>query len=90
MTPCYRHMSGNSAEQVFAGFFIRYFFELPGEIQVVPADDTVLDQPVAGFCVSARLQLVPIIQCLPLNDAICNCNCIALAMGAIRTRTMLF
>ena len=47
MTPCYRRMSGNSAEQVVAGFFIRCIYELPGEIQVVPADDTVPDEQVS-------------------------------------------
>ena len=45
--PCFRRMSDNSAEQVVAGFFIRYFFELPGEIQVVPADEIVPDEQVS-------------------------------------------
>ena len=32
-------MSRNGPAQIFAGFFIRRFFELPGEIQVIPTDD---------------------------------------------------
>ena len=35
--------------KIFFGFSIRCLFELVSEVEVVPADDGVLDKAVAGF-----------------------------------------
>nr|WP_240686423.1 hypothetical protein [Aliiroseovarius marinus] len=42
-------MCGNRAPQVFSGFLIRGLFELVGEVEVVPTDDAVFDEAVAGL-----------------------------------------
>ena len=42
-------MGGDHAEHVFPGFGVIGFFDPAGEVEIVPADDAVLDEPVAGF-----------------------------------------
>ena len=42
-------MCGDRATQVFFGFLIRGPFELVGEVEVVPTDDAVFDEAVAGL-----------------------------------------
>ena len=42
-------MGGDDVEQIFSCVLVRGFFELMGEIEIIPADDAVLDQPVAGL-----------------------------------------
>ena len=43
-------MDCGQSQQVFFGFRVWRFFYLSGEIKIIPADDTVFDQPVAGLC----------------------------------------
>ena len=42
-------MGGNGAAQHFSGFRVCGLFDLAGKVQVIPADDAVLDEPVAAF-----------------------------------------
>ena len=42
-------MCCDCAAQVFLGLCVWGLFDLPGEIEVIPADDGVLDKPVAGL-----------------------------------------
>mgnify|MGYP003640524703 CR=1 FL=1 len=42
-------MCSDRATQVFSGFFIRGLFELVSEVEVVPTDDAVFDETVAGL-----------------------------------------
>ena len=43
-------MGNDCASQIFTGLGIRRLLDLSGEIEIIPADDGVPDQPVAGFC----------------------------------------
>ena len=43
-------MIADEAAQIFFGLFIGGFFELAGKIEVIPANDTIFDEAVAGFC----------------------------------------
>ena len=49
MAPSGWHMNSNGATPVFAGFSSWRFFEMSGEIQVIPEDDAILDDAVASF-----------------------------------------
>ena len=42
-------MCGNCAKHVFLGLRVRDLADPAGEIEIIPADNTVLDQPVAAF-----------------------------------------
>ncbi len=42
-------MGADETTQAFPRLSVAGFVELPGEVKVVPADDAVLDQPVAGL-----------------------------------------
>lgn len=42
-------IGGDDLQQPSASFIGLGFGQLPAEIEIVPADDAVLDQPVAGF-----------------------------------------
>ena len=48
---CPRHgrMGGDDASQALPCLFVTGSFELSREVEVIPADDAVLDQPVAGL-----------------------------------------
>ena len=43
-------MSGGQTQQVFFGFSIGCLFDLSCQIEIIPTDDAVFDQPVAGLC----------------------------------------
>jgi len=38
------------AQQVFFGYRVCGFFDLACQVEIVPADDAVFDQAVAGLC----------------------------------------
>ena len=49
MRPRHGRVSGDDATQALSYLFVAGLLDLPGEVEVVPADDAVLDQPVAGL-----------------------------------------
>ena len=43
-------MGRDQTQQMLSGFHVRCFFDLSGEIEIIPTDDAVFDQAVTGLC----------------------------------------